>query len=586
MSFSRPLTLEEALTEVGTGRFQWMLMAVLGLANAADAVEILSVGLLGTAAEKDLHLTPERVGALNACIFAGMFLGGILWGMLGDAFGRRISLLVALLVNACFGLLSAFCRNLGQMMFLRLVAGLGVGGSMPIVFAQMSEFCPPATRGKLLAVVASFWMFGSIFSALSGWLIIPHAGWRIFVVVASLPAWTSALLLWALVPESPRHLAVVGRPKEAAQVLLKMADMNRRTLPEDFCLAPVQHRDSWEDDEQGEAGGPAPSGHGSGGSASRHLQSSQQNPLAKALRSAATAAALGARRALLVVRTLFSRPLSAHTWPLSVAWMGLCGGWYATVLWVPRYFEARGADASSVYRQTLAVALANLPGNIASVYLVDALGRRLTACLCMAGACISALLFAAAPAYGSWPTVAACVFNGISVGGWNSLDMISSELFPTTLRSSGFGVLQAIGRVASFATTYAAGALIEVQLWAPLVMAAVLLGAGSGAMMLLPEPAGQPLEDSSGPRAHGGQDPAKVHMLASDSAPSSGAASRRPSHDTSLAAGLLAGGGPAGVLLAQSRVPSSLRSSASASAKGHDPMHAETVSLLSAQGGP
>ena len=66
-----------------------MLLAILGLANAADAVEILSVGLLGTAAEKDLHLTPERVGALNACIFAGMFLGGILWGLLGDAFGEK-----------------------------------------------------------------------------------------------------------------------------------------------------------------------------------------------------------------------------------------------------------------------------------------------------------------------------------------------------------------------------------------------------------------------------------------------------------------------------------------------------------------
>lgn len=38
-----------------------------------------------------------------------------------------------------------------------------------------------------------------------------------------------------------------------------------------------------------------------------------------------------------------------------------------------------------------------------------------------------------APAHGVWPTVAACVFNAVSVGGWNSLDMISSELYPTTV---------------------------------------------------------------------------------------------------------------------------------------------------------
>lgn len=51
-----------------------MVLGICGLANAADAVEILSVGLLGAAAERDLNLTPTRTGALNACIFVGMFL--------------------------------------------------------------------------------------------------------------------------------------------------------------------------------------------------------------------------------------------------------------------------------------------------------------------------------------------------------------------------------------------------------------------------------------------------------------------------------------------------------------------------------
>ncbi len=45
--------------------------------------------------------------------------------------------------------------------------------------------------------------------------------------------------------------------------------------------------------------------------------------------------------------------------------------------------------------------------------------------------------------------------------------------------------------MSSFVTTYAAGALLDVALWAPLVVAAVLLAAGSAAMMALPEPAGK-----------------------------------------------------------------------------------------------
>jgi MFS family permease len=75
-------------------------------------------------------------------------------------------------------------------------------------------------------------------------------------------------------------------------------------------------------------------------------------------------------------------------------------------------------------------------GNIASIYLVDAWGRKLTTAACLAGACVAALLFAAAPAQGVWPLLAACAFNAISTGGWNALDLLSAELYPTAVRST------------------------------------------------------------------------------------------------------------------------------------------------------
>ncbi len=155
--------------QVGTGWFQVHVLVTCGLANAADAVEILSVGLLGTAAgdimrlalgpmcddaltahpestEEELGLTPRRIGILNACIFLGMLVGGLLWGILGDIMGRRWSLIAALLLNALFGALSASSQSLATLVTLRLVAGLGVGGSVPIVFTAMSEFCTAFSR--------------------------------------------------------------------------------------------------------------------------------------------------------------------------------------------------------------------------------------------------------------------------------------------------------------------------------------------------------------------------------------------------------------------------------------------------------
>lgn len=74
--------------QVGTGRFQWLMLAICGLANASDAVEVMSVGLMGTAAEQDLQLDAQREGALNSAMLVGMFVGGIGWGLLGDRIGE------------------------------------------------------------------------------------------------------------------------------------------------------------------------------------------------------------------------------------------------------------------------------------------------------------------------------------------------------------------------------------------------------------------------------------------------------------------------------------------------------------------
>lgn len=98
--------------------------------------------------------------------------------------------------------------------------------------------------------------------------------------------------------------------------------------------------------------------------------------------------------------------------------------------------------------------------------MVEWVGRRLTACICMAAACLCALMFAMAPASGALALAAACVFNGISVGGWNSLDVVSAELYPTVVRSSGMGLLGTAGRLASLAFTYLSGERRGRGLWA------------------------------------------------------------------------------------------------------------------------
>lgn len=59
-TLSSPVFSRSPCLQVGVGKFQWLMLGICGLANAADATEILSIGLVATGAERALNLTPQR----------------------------------------------------------------------------------------------------------------------------------------------------------------------------------------------------------------------------------------------------------------------------------------------------------------------------------------------------------------------------------------------------------------------------------------------------------------------------------------------------------------------------------------------
>ena len=77
--------------------------------------------------------------------------------------------------------------------------------------------------------LASGWMVGSVYSASTGWALIPTQGWRTFVYVSAAPALACLLGVVVWMPESPRFLAVRGRGEEATEVIRRIARGTRGT---------------------------------------------------------------------------------------------------------------------------------------------------------------------------------------------------------------------------------------------------------------------------------------------------------------------------------------------------------------------
>ncbi|XP_032108657.1 synaptic vesicle glycoprotein 2B [Sapajus apella] len=231
---------ETIMDECGHGRFQWILFFVLGLALMADGVEVFVVSFALPSAEKDMCLSSSKKGMLGMIVYLGMMAGAFILGGLADKLGRKRVLSISLAVNASFASLSSFVQGYGAFLFCRLISGIGIGGSLPIVFAYFSEFLSREKRGEHLSWLGIFWMTGGLYASAMAWSIIPHYGWgfsmgtnyhfhswRVFVIVCALPCTVSMVAL-KFMPESPRFLLEMGKHDEAWMILKQVHDTNMR----------------------------------------------------------------------------------------------------------------------------------------------------------------------------------------------------------------------------------------------------------------------------------------------------------------------------------------------------------------------
>ncbi|XP_019617403.1 PREDICTED: synaptic vesicle glycoprotein 2C-like [Branchiostoma belcheri] len=501
-------TYEEAIAATGYGRFQYWLLFVCGWANASDAIEILCVSFLLPSATCDLKLTTTDKGWLSGVIFAGMMIGGYVWGALADVQGRRKVLMLSLLVNGLFGLASSMANSFLLFLFFRFLSGVGVGGSIPVVFAYYCEFQPKSKRGTMLSVLAASWMFGNIIAAGLAWLVIPRTylqfslgtmmydSWRVFVALCTIPSLTAALLLTCM-PESPKFLMEMGKEKEALRVLSRVHKMNTANgkTPRQYSVRQLEVATKKDDDK-------AP--HLRGKTAWR-----------------VRCAEVGATFRVIVNQTveLVKPPLTSRTIVMMIIMFSICFGYYGLWLWLPELFKRidlyggspcleshKGVNGSAppvplnetclpsedVYFEGFLTAVSNLPGNIFATVLMHKLGAKilLSGSLFFSGVSVFLFWFVSSK---TQSLIASCAFGGISVICFNSLDVLGAELYPTHLRSTAMGIQTGMGRIAAILGNVVFGLLVDTHCAIPLLMVASLLVIGGLAAIKLPNTKGTEL---------------------------------------------------------------------------------------------
>ncbi len=191
-------------------RLQIRVLIVCMLANMAEGYDLLSMSLAVVPLADIWGLTGAQTGILLAMGPVGMIFGAIVLAPLSDRFGRRSQLILSLSIIAVFLGLSALATDMTQLSAFRLLAGVGMGGMLPILTITVGEFAPVRRRAAAIGILSVGLPLGSAVGGAGAALLMSDTGWqRAFVLGAVLTALVCMLVI-ATVPETPDYLAAKG----------------------------------------------------------------------------------------------------------------------------------------------------------------------------------------------------------------------------------------------------------------------------------------------------------------------------------------------------------------------------------------
>lgn len=173
-----------------------------------DAFDFLLLTFVITRIATTFDRTVAEVTVAITLTLACRPIGALLFGWLGDRYGRRTPLMIDIGFYSVIQLLTAFSPNFATFLVLRALYGVAMGGEWGLGAALTMESLPPHRRGFIGGVLQSGYMFGFLLAGAVYYVVFTftHWDWRALFVIGVLPA-LLILYIRAGVPESPAWLA-------------------------------------------------------------------------------------------------------------------------------------------------------------------------------------------------------------------------------------------------------------------------------------------------------------------------------------------------------------------------------------------
>ncbi len=402
-----PVNAAARLDRLPMSAFQWRILTLVGAGMFFDGFDNqMAASVLGKLVQ-DGWSNMQTNAHFISVTFAGLAVGALSTGIIGDRYGRRFAYQFNLAIFGTMCLASMLAPSMTVLTALRFFMGIGIGAEYVVGYGMVCEFVPPQKRGWALGLISVVSMSSTFAVNLVALLVIPAFGWRPMYLVGGI----GALFVWFLrrkLPESPRWLESRGRNEEAEAVMaaIEAEASGGRPLP------------------------PVP------------------NTIAITPRT-------------VPISVLFTRPVIGRTLLAMAVCITCLMGSYSFSYWVPTFFIKSGMSVTKSLTYSTFQAFGSSLGPVVGMLLSDRIGRRRGILLTSLACGTFGLL------YSQFPTAnGALVFGFLLQGGMSlmigfGLAAYTPELFPTEYRFRGAGVAQMTGRLSVIVSPYIVVSLFD-----------------------------------------------------------------------------------------------------------------------------
>ena len=207
------LSIRVQINSQNMSRYQWEIVLLCTAINMLDGYDVLVMSFAAASVAQDWQLDPARLGLLLSAGLVGMAVGSIILGALADKLGRKHLVQVCLVTVTAGMILSGYSQNEQQLLVLRFITGIGIGGMLATLTTLVAEYSSDKRRGISMGLLQAGYPLGALLGGFIAASLVQYSGWQsLFFSGGAMSAILLPIVIFRL-PESLDFLSRAANPQ-------------------------------------------------------------------------------------------------------------------------------------------------------------------------------------------------------------------------------------------------------------------------------------------------------------------------------------------------------------------------------------